>query len=145
MSEPPNYEKFVWTADFSVGVGALDRQHKSIIDTINTLASCKGSPSEAEVVSESLTSLIFHAKMHFTDEEHFMKRHGFLELDAHHKLHRDFLIKIVDFGTATEVLVPDLADRLRAYLIDWWSQHILVEDMKIKEFAQEKRTPNVGA
>ncbi len=138
-------EKLVWGEESSFGIGILDEQHKLIIRMINTLESCSGSPNEAEAVSETLTEMIHHAKEHFAEEEHFMREHGYPELDAHHVLHKDFLHKIVRFSTAAHALVPGLAERLQTYLVDWFSQHVLFEDMKIKEFVEDKRTRNVGA
>jgi hemerythrin len=140
MKSVPVGEKLVWADDFSIGDPTLDAQHQSILRMINCLTICEGSAVEPNVVSETLTQMMQYATEHFEDEERYMAEIGYPDLDAHRDCHAAFLLKAVNFSTAHGLKIARVPERLREFLMTWWSDHNLGEDMKIKEFVQQKQS-----
>lgn len=133
-------EKLVWSDEFSIGVRALDQQHRALIRLVNSLAECVGSADERAVVSETLTGVIQFAKVHFGDEERLMAEHDYPQFAEHRESHAQFLLKAVDFTSAHALRVAGVPERLHEFLATWWTDHILDEDLKFGEFLQRKQT-----
>lgn len=132
--------KLVWSDKFSIGVPALDEQHRAMIRMVNALTSCDGSSDDRDVVSETLTEMVRFARIHFGEEEHFMAAHEYPDLDYHRQLHAQFLLKAVNFSSAHGLMVASVPERLHEFLVLWWSNHILGEDMKIKAFIEQTQS-----
>jgi len=61
-----------WEPSFSVGIDAIDNQHKQIIQYINEL-NVAFSYNKMYIIEEVLESLTNYTKSHFTFEEKLMK------------------------------------------------------------------------
>lgn len=128
-------EKIIWNDKFSVENSLLDRQHKQIINMINTLIEYSTSAASANQLHELLDSMTNYFRFHFRDEEKFMKEIGFPELDQHQNLHFGYIDKIVDFNLGGMVKRKEkISKEMLEFLIEWWERHILIDDMKYKEF-----------
>lgn len=121
-----------WTDAYSVGVDALDADHKSLIDIINRVDEAQ---KARRSISWAVGELSDYARHHFSREEEMMKAAGYADLDEHKKRHREFL----DWLRSVQVslrMVPDaqfhLGADVRDFLGRWLTEHILVEDMKYK-------------
>jgi hemerythrin len=122
----------MWHDDFSVGVRLLDDQHKRMIEIVNQLAGHPQVAVDSELVSDSLTRLTQYALEHFHDEESLMEAVGYPDLERHKALHQEFRQKIAECCVAATLHVGVMPHALVAYLHDWLSEHVLVEDMKYK-------------
>ena len=127
-------ERAVWDEGrFSVGDAIMDSQHSSIIYMINDLVSATEDSAEQEV-RFALSSLNQYAVSHLLTEEELLKDRGYPELESHKVLHREYSEKISQF------MSEQIIDKgtVLTFLVNWWSQHILVEDMAYKEFIRNK-------
>ena len=126
--------KITWSGEFSVGVADLDAQHQKIIELINTLEDHSGEQGDSDAVAYVLNEMHSYIIEHFSTEEGMLKRKkypGLMEQKASH----DAFIK--EFSHICLEVSRDRESgvrRLMEYLSDWWTRHILEDDMKYKRY-----------
>ena len=132
-------EPVKWSKEFSVGVEELDQQHQQLIKMLNRLLSPREIvDTHSETISEILLAMTRYAQKHFKTEENLMEAYVYPGLEEQKQEHRAYRIKTVDFSTATMLGIYTVPEILLTYLFDWWTHHILDEDMKYKPFFTEK-------
>ncbi len=128
-----------WKDHYSVGVAALDHDHKILVDLINQLHSAyaagKGA-EELEVVFEVLMEYTVH---HFEREETLMRTHGFPGLAPHVEEHRKLRAQVVTYHQQyQERHEGGFFLELLAFLDNWLVLHILDTDMAFRGFFLER-------
>lgn len=131
-------EKIVWGENFSVGVRALDDQHKQIVTLVNTLIEMSDAKIDSEIISDTLTKMTQYAINHFSKEEEYMLEYGYPEYLTQKKQHSEFKRKTVDFCMETMARKETVPTEIFTYLKSWWTNHILKEDMKYKKFFNDR-------
>lgn len=136
-------EQITWTADFSVGVKELDEQHKTLIDLVNQLQLSVNKNSK--VHSDAMRELGYiveeigkYSKNHLKYEEKLLKENNYPDIQAHTSSHTDFIkefskIYLASTGSSENINLP-----IYTFLKNWVEHHILKEDMKYKQFFEEK-------
>ncbi len=126
-----------WDETFSVQVEAIDRQHKKLIDIINTLheAIMEGEPEALRRVKEqTLSELETYGRDHFALEEDYMRSIDYPDLPAHREEHEKFLTRVSkiseEFLEASGVRNTEIMRMLKTWLYD----HLLGEDQKYSRF-----------
>ncbi len=121
-----------WDDSFSVGVAALDEQHKSLIGLINKLDRVE---REGDDLHEVMDKLDLYVREHFTLEEAMLRDAGYAALEAHIAEHRDFekWLRAAQSHMATggfggSIIVTSIKDHLQV----WLMKHILEVDMDYK-------------
>jgi hemerythrin len=124
-----------WSEKFSVGVEELDQQHQQLIKMLNRLISTRETTdTNSETISDMLQAMTRYAHKHFKTEESLMMAYDYPGLEEQKQEHRAYRIKTVDFSTATMLGIDTVPEILLVYLFEWWTHHILDEDMKYKQF-----------
>jgi hemerythrin len=132
-------EPIQWSEEFSVGVEELDQQHQQLIKMLNRLLSKRETTdTHSETISDTLQMMTRYAHKHFKSEENLMKAYNYPGLEEHKKEHLAYRRKAGDFSTATILGIESVPEILIAYLFDWWTHHILDQDMKYKSFFSKK-------
>ena len=136
---PPVLEKVVWDEAFSVGVPAMDVQHKKLVNMINQLADCHAEQGvwASGDFHKILSTMFDYTQVHFKSEEAYLLKIGYPQLLAHKKEHDAFLEK----ATALAMAATDGAQNhvgLHDYLKSWLLEHILKSDMQYRFFVEEK-------
>lgn len=127
-------DKINWSSKYSVGIGIIDEQHKRIILMINKIIKEKDANTGSEVISELITRMMQYAREHFKTEENLLIEHGYPYFEEHKSEHMAYHKKAVAFTVATPMGIEDVPEKMKDFLITWWENHILVEDMKYKDF-----------
>jgi len=130
-----------WSPAFSLGVPALDGQHKRFIELANGILDAVREGREPRQISMCFSKLREHAVYHFSDEEAFMRSVGYPELKVHAKEHEE-LKKQVRYhqerlfrqGTVRE---KDILEFLKKLLVD----HVIYSDISVKRFLNATRDP----
>ncbi len=121
-----------WSETYSVGVPALDEDHKRLIDIINR---ADAAYAERESADSIINELEDYARYHFAREEDLLVEAGYAELAEHKREHSDF-IAWLDAVQKTSRYAPeanfDIAKTAGDFLKDWLITHILATDMKYK-------------
>ena len=135
----PVLEKVIWNDSYSVGVPALDDQHKKLVGLINRLADCHGARSggSSGVFHEVLSRMFDYAQVHFKAEEDHLQRIGYPQLADQKIEHAAFVGKMAAFSMAAAEGVQDAA-AVHRYLKAWLLSHILESDMQYRPFVESK-------
>jgi hemerythrin len=128
-----------WQEQYSVGVPALDAQHKHLIDLLNQLHDGMRNGHGNDVLGRVLERLVTYTENHFRAEERYMSSCGFPALAQHIQEHRALTAKASaladDFRSGRVALsLPVLQ-----FLKDWLRTHILASDQKYAAHARTKQ------
>jgi hemerythrin len=132
-----------WKDDYSVGVGAMDTQHKQLFAMINQLYEAMQKSATEETMKTVLPGLLNYTKMHFAAEEKLIGQAGYPELEAHQAYHRQFTAKVAEMVEKYKTTGIAPTASLAAFLKDWLSSHILTKDKHYGAFIEKQKT--VGA
>lgn len=122
-----------WTEEMSVGVDALDDDHKTLFKLLNHVLHTHQFLKAADTLQEALEALASYANQHFAREEDFMAEIDFPGLDAHKQQHAFFIEKIATFRAQIEDIDPIMVRiSLILFLMDWLTKHILTQDSQYK-------------
>jgi len=116
-----------WTADLSVGIDAIDVQHKRIVDYINQLHEA-GLNKDRDAISRVLEELMEYTVSHFSFEEELMEQARYRFAAPHKKVHELFTRRIAEYRHRFK-LGEDVAVEMQSTLIKWLMNHIKREDM----------------
>jgi hemerythrin len=132
-----------WKDDYSVGVGAMDNQHKQLFALINQLYEAMQKSATNDAMKTVLPGLLNYTKNHFAAEEKLIQQAGYPEFEAHQAYHREFAAKVVE--TVEKFKSTGIAPTvsLVTFLKDWLSNHILVKDKHYGAYIEKQKT--VGA
>jgi len=122
-----------WEDRYSVGIDAVDHEHRQLIDLVNRLhdqASARGS----KVAVLGFFGDLFKAiSAHFALEERFMREHNYDQLVQHKNDHERLLDEIRDLMEDYET--TDVFDeQLLAQRLDaWFSRHFESHDARLHQ------------
>jgi hemerythrin len=120
-----------WKDHYSVGIEAVDHEHKELIDLINRLHDELTGGGAAFSVEAFFGDLLMAISAHFALEERFMREHHYDQLAQHKADHERLLDEIRDmmdeFIGDEEGGRDDLSTRLDA----WFSRHFETHDARL--------------
>jgi hemerythrin-like metal-binding protein len=127
-----------WKEDMSVGLDALDEDHKVLIRIINSIEAGSGDePARPEIVNKAIADLERYASFHFDREEKVMEACGYMELSNHKVAHNAFL---TDLGGIARRFERNPSwknyNQLLSYLTNWLVHHIMVQDRAYRELVE---------
>lgn len=127
-----------WTPDLSVGVSAIDEQHKIWFKKANDLFEAGEKHQASDYVGKLLVFLDEYTKKHFHDEEQYMLRIQYPEYNAQKQAHTSFIEQLnklkKDYSeSGGNILVIINANQL---VLGWLISHITKIDKKIGEYAK---------
>lgn len=118
-----------WKDHYSVGVDAVDHEHREMIDLINEVHEelIAGREDMAGFLGE-----IFRAiSAHFALEERFMREHRYDQLAEHKEAHEDLLDAIRDIMDGYEADPEGSSKQLSARLDAWFTDHFKTHDARL--------------
>lgn len=128
----------------NVGVEAIDNQHKYLVCLINIIEAGVNCHLEKNLFVEQLSQLEAYTHFHFDQEEKFQIQNKFPHYESNKNEHEKLIqhlgeilgeLKSKPDGLLRQKDVGHLFEVLRGWLLD----HILVEDMKMKEFFADRQ------
>ncbi len=129
-----------WSDSLVIDEGFIDHQHRQLIDAINDLHR-RVVAGEAARVPEVLSFLAIYADLHFAEEERWMARCGYTDVDRHRALHRGFIARVEAFrlecaggGTMDQGVLE--------FLRGWLTSHIMGADRAFAPVLAEYRRAN---
>ncbi len=126
--------KLVWSADMSVGHDELDRQHQVIINLINQLIDIQNSSFDKEALRDVSSELVKYSMEHLKYEEDLLQANAYPEFNKHKLEHFSYVQKTTKNLKNALNLDESCLNEMVEFLSDWWTRHILEEDMKYKDF-----------
>jgi cytochrome c len=120
-----------WKDEYSVGIEAVDYEHKELIDLINRLYARLDAPDAKLTVPAFFGDLLRGISAHFALEEKQMREYGYDRLASHKEDHERLLDELRDimdaFERAAEVDSVELAQRLDI----WFTRHFKTHDARL--------------
>ncbi|MGI6123574.1 MAG: bacteriohemerythrin [Acetivibrionales bacterium] len=128
----------VWTPDLSVGVDLIDEQHKIWFEKADQLFEAGKERRAKEYIIEMFDFLDEYTKQHFKDEEEYMTKIKYPEIDSQKKMHASFIADLAklknDYNeSGGNIMLIINANKM---ILNWLTQHIKNMDRKIGEYAK---------
>ena len=122
-----------WTPDLSVGVENIDSQHKVWFEKANNLFLAGKEGKAKEVIVETFDFLDEYTKMHFKDEEEYMAKINYPDLDKQKQAHRKFVADLAKLKEDYQKSGGNIALIINAnqMIVNWLTRHISTMDKQI--------------
>lgn len=133
----------IWRDDMNVGVEEIDNQHKYLVCLINTIEAGVNCNLGKKLFVEQLSQLEAYTHFHFDREEKFQIEKLFPHSESNKTEHKQLIKRLEEIienlksGEDTLLRQKDIGN-LFEVLREWLLDHILVEDMKMKDFFANK-------
>ena len=139
--------QLVWNNRYSVGVDAIDKEHKKLFRILNKLfAFGQQETKRPWVCQETVKYFKDHALRHFQDEEEYMASVGYTGFKTHMRIHKNFrettlpaLEKELELAGYSEEAVNHFLGVCAGWLIG----HTLIEDQAIVSGEEVKQWENL--
>ena len=127
----------IWRDQMSVGIKAIDADHRKLINIINEFEDgLRAHLSEAQL-NDIAKRLFAYTQVHFQREEKIQKDSNYPQYESHKRQHealvkqlQAFIRKV--FVDRTVSFDSDTADELSAFLKGWLVNHVIHVDLKMK-------------
>jgi len=121
--------RITWSAQMSVGVPEIDRQHERLVDLFNGLEEGLVRGSASRIIRGLLAELTSYTKYHFTTEAHLLRMDDFRGLRQHMDAHSEFFGKLSELDPLLQRLGAESAAlEASRFLRSWILRHIIVAD-----------------
>lgn len=127
---------FEWNDRYKLEILAMDKEHKILIDSMNTFLEALNS-NKLQEIQNSFSRLADYTLKHFTDEEKYMATIDYPELENHKLIHQDLINQILIYKDEFETGTVNKTD-ISNFLKDWLAYHIVGQDKKYAKFARSK-------
>lgn len=132
-----------WNDDYSLGIKAIDDQHKRLFGMINRLCTALsenanqrsfiGKGAQESVTEEILSEMTDYASTHFFLEERYFQEFHYEKMEEHMSQHELFRLKVNSLKADLEKGKDTVALEALAYLSNWFVEHILHYDRQYVE------------
>lgn len=129
---------FEWAKDMVIGDGAVDADHRHLVDLVNGLHSATTEGRGRDVVEGIMNDLLAYTAEHLAREESLMATMGFPNLERHKMGHAHFIAKLAELQKKYESGSITVAAQLSTVLRDWLSLHIRRSDKELKEHLDKR-------
>lgn len=117
-----------WDPELSVGVEALDDDHRRLIETMNDVFDALLLGTSSSATHEALRTLNEYVIDHFRREEAWMAENGYPGLAGHQREHQALRAHIQRLTKREQQAGDELTLELLIVLRDWLLGHIAVSD-----------------
>lgn len=121
-----------WDYKFSVGVDAIDEQHKQLFNILGDLRKAIIAGQTGQYILNLIQKLDDYASMHFSLEEKYMEENHYPNFLEHKAQHQAFINEVNNFRANLDTNEINSSLTLLEFLIKWITFHILESD---KEYA----------
>ena len=126
-----------WRPDFNLGISEIDKQHRKIVELINTLSQAFANKTARQKLGDIFEELLAYADYHFQAEEALFQSSNFPFSEEHIALHRKFVAKVQDLRQKHQEDKP-VTFRVLGFLKDWLTNHILDADREYAALVKAK-------
>ena len=122
-----------WKDEFSVGVTAVDLEHRDLIELINDLHAMMYKGATHNQVVDSLGEIFAQISAHFALEEKFMRDTEYDGYESHKEDHESLLEEIRDIMDRVEDDGRYDEKRLSSELERWFTEHFSTHDARLHQ------------
>lgn len=129
---------FEWKDEYSVGIAAIDEQHKVIVRLMNELFEAIEYGRDEPVLKAVFVELLKYANYHFGLELRMFQEFHYGNERLHVEEHNHYINKIETLMIQGYLTERDVALETLHYLRSWFQNHMLKTDMEYCRFFQFK-------
>jgi hemerythrin-like metal-binding protein len=120
-----------WNDGFLVGIEKIDAQHRNMFDLMNGIYEQYRHNSGASAIERTVDALVGVALKHLVDEEDYMEKAGYSDLQNHRKVHEKLKVDLTKLVQAYKSnLAEDDLFNLIMFLKSWLMEHIYKVDRR---------------
>jgi len=127
-----------WKSEYSVGVPKFDDDHEIILNLIDTYLTQSDTVLDLNTVRFIIDQLGDYSQSHFAAEETYMEEINYPRLNDHRRIHHEMMDQLTYIRSQCEKGETSVVEVTAKFLQDWWNNHILLEDMAYKRFANSE-------
>src|SRR5262245_57975619 len=120
-----------WKDRYSVGVDAVDHEHRGLIEFINRLHEGIVAESDEFTVTAFLGEIFRAISAHFALEERFMSEHRYDQFAEHKRAHEQLLDELRDIMDGYEADPEAASKELSERLDRWFTFHFKTHDARL--------------
>ena len=120
-----------WRDEFSVGVDAVDHEHREMIELINDLDDVMGKNADHADVVRSLGEIYARIAAHFALEEKIMRDVRYTSFEPHKQDHEFLLDELSEVIDSVDADGRYDREDLSRTLDRWFSDHFRTHDAKL--------------
>ncbi|MBN2221739.1 MAG: hemerythrin family protein [Vallitaleaceae bacterium] len=126
----------LWDERYSIDEKQIDSQHRKLFELLNEVCHLAQEDQATPLFStiKMISELSIYAIFHFREEENLMKEIQYPDLEAHQAQHNEYIQKINQLKENYQKQDPLINYEILDFLNSWLTKHILIEDMKYKNF-----------
>lgn len=129
-----------WKHEMSVGVHALDTDHKLLLSLINQLDNAIHHSEGEETTASVINALRDYTVYHFGREEQIMEACGYPDLETHKKIHVGLMKKVDEIRDKIEKEGSASVDKeVLNFMKTWLTDHIMGQDKSYAPFLVGKQ------
>jgi hemerythrin-like metal-binding protein len=132
-----------WSDSYSVGIEAIDNQHKELLARFDRLISFCEAGRGSEEIRQSLAFLEEYVHTHFNDEEALMRLHrfsGYQEQRAQHAYCKEWIQTLRSEIAAGEIPARHITETPKQ-LLNWFLKHISTVDVELGTMLRNSAAP----
>lgn len=124
-----------WSDEFSVGVSAIDEEHRNLVLLTNEFQKALSAGRGREQIARVFDNLIHYTVKHFKNEEQYMRKYDYPGMDRQVREHRAFTRQVMELNKDKRHVFPEnIAD----FLNSWLKNHIMGIDKELGAFLSER-------
>ena len=120
-----------WQDRYSVGIEAVDHEHRELIDLINKVHDELMAGTGELTITSFLGEVLRGISAHFALEERFMREHGYDQLKEHKGEHERLLDALRDIMDSFEADPEAGSSHLSERLDKWFTNHFATHDARL--------------
>ncbi|MCF7824693.1 MAG: hemerythrin family protein [Candidatus Marinimicrobia bacterium] len=124
---------FLWDPAYSIDHGVIDDEHKRLLGIARRVLDIETVAGKKEEIKDIVKEFYDYARTHFEHEEKLMAEIQYPLLEKHKKKHAEIVADMNHYLSSDTYLSQLLSD-FRVLAIKWVLNHILDEDLQIRDF-----------
>jgi hemerythrin-like metal-binding protein len=120
-----------WKDSYSVGVPAVDHEHRELIGLVNQLHGALASAQPEDAVAGIFGDLFRAISSHFALEERFMREHGYDQTTQHKADHERLLDELREIMDNYHDRKERSGENLTACVEAWFANHFQTHDARL--------------
>ncbi len=130
------FRKIAWESDYELGIERIDAQHLHLFEIVNKIYALTDNDKIKEEIKTILHELNDYMREHFEDEERYMEKIGFPEIEEHRLFHANIIEQLTHFVKTPNHRLDILQTKMKIIAKKLLIDHIIYDDMKIKVFVE---------
>lgn len=123
-----------WNDSYKLNINEIDNQHIKLFEILDRLIDAMSVGKARESAPARLAELDSYARIHFGNEERYMKQFNYAGMEDHMEAHQFFYNKMNDFKISLNGGSLSVSTELMTFLRKWIVNHIQVTDKKYVPF-----------